>query len=76
MLYVGPDAIQKSNFSGSLYSVVLPDAGADAFLHGTDLHFVAYLRESFAWGGFPGLKDQEDRDDSLIAQLKEGLEPI
>jgi hypothetical protein len=75
-MVVGPDCIQKAGFSGGAYSIVLPDARADTMLHGTDLHFVAYLRESFLWGGFPGLKDDDDRDDDLITYLKDGLEPI
>jgi hypothetical protein len=75
-LVVAPDALHKANYSGDTYEIHLPDAKADTRLIGTDYYFVAYLRESFAWGGFPGLKDHKDCDEKLIAMLKEGLEPI
>jgi hypothetical protein len=75
-LMVAPDALHKANYSGDTYEIHLPDAKADTRLIGTDYYFVAYLRESFAWGGFPGLKDHKDCDEKLIAMLKEGLEPI
>jgi hypothetical protein len=76
LLDVAPDRTHKANMSGDAYSVVLPDASADAYLHGTDLHFVAYLRNSFLWGGFPGLENHEGRDNALIVYLREGLEPL
>jgi hypothetical protein len=73
---VAPDVMHKANYSGGTYDIWLPEATADVPLVGADMHFVAYLRESFAWGGFPGLKDHKDRDEKLIAFLKEDLEPI
>lgn len=75
-MMVAPDMDHKANFSGSTYDILLPDASADTLLHGTNKHFVAYLRHSFAWGGFPGLADYKDRDEKLLTFLKEGLEPI
>jgi hypothetical protein len=75
-LVVAPDSSHKANLSGGHYSIMLPDPRADTPLHGTDLYFVAYLRSSFLWGGFPDLKTHQGRDDELIAYLKEGLEPI
>lgn len=76
-MMVAPDSLHKANTSGSTYDIRLPDAKADTRLLGAgDVYFLAYLRNSFAWGGFPGLKDHPERDDKLIAFLKEGLEPI
>lgn len=75
-MMVAPDYLHKANISGSSYDIMLPNARADAFLHGADLHFVAYLRKSFEWAGFPMLADYPERDEALITMLKEGLEPI
>lgn len=76
-MMVAPDSLHKANTSGSTYDIRLPDAKADTPLLGAgDVYFVAYLRNSFTWGGFPGLNDHSERDDKLIAFLKEGLEPI
>jgi hypothetical protein len=75
-LMVAPDIYHKANFSGSTYDILLPDASADTLLHGTDKHFVAYLRHSFAWGGFPGLEEHEERDEKLLTFLRAGLEPL
>jgi hypothetical protein len=75
-LMVAPDSLHKANISGSTYDILLPNPKADARLYGTEMTFVAYLRNSFAWGGFPMLADYEERDEALIAFLKEGLELI
>jgi hypothetical protein len=75
-LAVAPDHLHKANISGDTYDITLPDAKADTRLHGTDFYFVAYLRNSFAWAGFPLLADYAERDEALISSLKEGLEPI
>jgi hypothetical protein len=71
-----PDSLHKANISGSSYDVLLPNPKADALLYGTEMTFVAYLRNSFAWGGFPMLANYEERDEKLIEFLKEGLEAI
>ena len=77
---IAPDIFHKSNISGSdPYSIQLPHAAADAPLLNTewgDFTFVQYLRLSFAWAGFPGLQDYQQRDEALLATLKEGLLPI
>jgi hypothetical protein len=75
-LIVAPDIHHKANFSGSTYDVILPDSKADTMLHGTDMYFVAYLRKSFEWAGFPGLEDYDERDNQLLDMLKDGLEPL
>ena len=38
--------------------------------------FVAYLRLSFEWGGFPGFELIEDRPDDFLQSLKQGLLPL
>jgi hypothetical protein len=77
---IAPDIFHKSNVSGSDgFEIDLPHAAADAPLRNTewgDLTFVEYLRLSFEWAGFPGLKDYERRDEALLASLKEGLHPL
>jgi hypothetical protein len=75
-LIVAPDIHHKANFSGSTYDVILPDARADTLVYGTDMYFVAYLRKSFEWAGFPGLEDYPERDEQLLDNLKAGLEPL
>ena len=75
-LIVAPDIHHKANFSGATYDMMLPDSKADTMLHGTDMYFVAYLRKSFEWAGFPGLEDYEERDNQLLDRLKDGLEPL
>ena len=57
----------------------LPDAAADCLLRDTgrgELTFVEYLRLSFEWAGFPGLRDCRDRDEEILASLTEGLLPL
>jgi hypothetical protein len=77
---IAPDIFHKSNISGGGgYEIVLPNPAADAPLLYTDwgdLTFVEYLRLSFQWGGFPGLKDYPERDEAVLSKLKEGLLPI
>lgn len=75
-MLIAPDHLHKANISGSTYDIMLPNARVDARLYGTDFYFVAYLRNSFAWGGFPMLADYPERDEKLIEMLKEGLEAI
>jgi hypothetical protein len=79
LLPIAPDIDHKSNFSGSGgYNIALPNPAADALLLNENHHttFVGYLRLSFAWGGFPGLENQSNRNEDLLAALKEGLLPI
>jgi hypothetical protein len=76
---LSPDDLQKAETSGGgPYCMRLPDAAADGLLreerHGTTL--VAYLRLSFAWGGFPGWERAGDAPTKEIDFLREGLLPI
>lgn len=77
---VAPDAFHKIGEGGSDgYAIELPAACADAPLQNTDegaVTFVEYLRLSFEWGGFPGLRDHTRRDEAVLAKLREGLEPL
>jgi len=79
MLSIAPDIYHKSNYSGGGgYDLSLPDANVDAVLLNEDHHqtFVGYLRNSFAWAGFPGLEREKGRDDNLLTMLREGLLPF
>lgn len=75
-----PDALHKANTSGGDGPHIdFGDSGMDAPLHGDDwegIPFVSYLRAVFAWGGFPGLRDSANPPHDLLAQLREGLQPL
>jgi hypothetical protein len=78
-LCLAPDEYHKADISGGPpYSIRLPNRGADALVeyewHG--LHFVAYLREVFACGGFPGLAREPGGLPEHIQRLAQGLKPI
>jgi hypothetical protein len=77
---IAPDSLHKSGVGGSdPMEIRLLDAAADSPLLNTDygkLTFVEYLRLSFEWAGFPGLKDYDRRDEELLTSLKVGLMPL
>jgi hypothetical protein len=76
---VSPDEYHKANLSGeTAYEIAIPSPTADALLENSPggLTFIAYLRKSFRWGGFPGLAVQPNPPTALLAQLTEGLELI
>lgn len=77
---IAPDIFHKSGISGGdSYEIALPDARADAPLRNIEwgeMTFVEYLRLSFEWAGFPGLQEIANRDETLLALLKEGLLPL
>lgn len=78
MIEFAPDALHKANVSGGApYSIVVPDAGADALVEDEphNVTFVEYLRIAIAWGGFPGWEGQTDRPPELD-RLREGLIPF
>jgi hypothetical protein len=58
LLALSPDAAHKANLSGGSYDIQTPSATVDATLLGESqqMRFVAYLRLSCQWGGFPGLR--------------------
>lgn len=59
------------------YQIILPDASVDAqafYPHGR--MFVAYVRECFHWGGFPGWAKLEKRPEHDLAFLTQDLLPI
>jgi hypothetical protein len=83
-LDVSLDSINKAGDSGcgSVW-IALPEPGADGLLQGTPdvegLTLIAYLRLSFQWGGFPGLRHYPEAAKRARRQLKiltEGLLPI
>lgn len=80
-LDLAPDAQHKANISGgSPYGLRLPDPELDPMFIGDDfaMRFVAYLRLSFRWAGFPGLATlpQSAKADARVAQLTEGFLPF
>lgn len=77
---ISPSVGEKANRAGDAsYEFDLPDAAADGLVRNTagqDILFVEYLRSSFAWAGFRGLRNYARRDEALIKSLKEGLRPF
>lgn len=72
---VAPDAGHKAGYGGGdPYLIRFPNPAADAELEGTGVTFVEHLRESFRWGGFPGLANRPAPGE--LARLTEGLLPI
>jgi hypothetical protein len=71
---IGIDVASKSHYSGgSDVGFILPAPGFDAPLSADDtwrgVFFMPYLRTCFAWGGFPGLRDQPDAAAAASAEL-------
>jgi hypothetical protein len=61
------------------FYVFLPNTSADAMIYYRGKPwktFVAYLRECFQWGGFPGWARLERRPEEDLALLTQGLLPI
>jgi hypothetical protein len=79
-LCIAPDALHKANISGGDGPhIAFGDASMDAPMTGDDwdgMPFVPYLRIAFAWGGFPGLRDEPNPPRDLLAYLCEGLQPL
>lgn len=83
-LTVAPDECMKAETSGGAGSLlILPNPAFDAPFRSDDwwnsLELIPYLRTCFAWGGFPGLRDQPEaaaaaRDE--LAFLTKDLLPI
>ena len=76
LLALSPDGLHKSHSSGGdLYGMRVPQPAADGgFLHWErPLYFVQYLREVFAWGGFPGWAREPERPERELSFLREGL---
>jgi hypothetical protein len=73
---IAPDIYHKSDISGGPpFSMCVPDAFIDGTLlnepHNTT--FVAYLRLSFSWGGFPGFEKTPRPPIQHLQYLSEGL---
>jgi hypothetical protein len=80
-LPIAPDLFHKENVSGgSPYTILLPNSSADGYLENEwhETTFVNCLRKSFQWGGFPGWEQYptDERPDTLLRELSEGLLPI
>ena len=83
-LTVAPDECMKAETSGGAGSIlILPNASFDAAFRSADwwngLELIPYLRTCFAWGGFPGLRDQPEAAAAAreeLAFLTKDLLPI
>jgi hypothetical protein len=82
-LEIGADAKSKAGFAAGweasgTYSIVLPNAAADAVLDGAPNGptFVEYLRRSFEWGGFPAWERYQKRPERELSFLRTDLLPI
>ncbi len=74
-----PDEYHKEDISGGPpYAITLPNTSADARVEHEwhDTTFVAYLRECFACGGFPGLARLPGGLPAEVRQLALGLQPL
>lgn len=59
------------------YTATIPNAAADAPLHGTPhATLVDFLRHAFRWGGFPGWEQYPNRPERELRILTENLLPI
>jgi hypothetical protein len=76
---IAPDPVQKTGHSGGgPYIINIPDPAIDAVLEeGEDYGtFVGYLRTSFRWGGFPGLRASKAPPREELEFLTRGLSPL
>jgi hypothetical protein len=80
-LEISIDDLTKAGFSGGGgYAIKVPNASFDAPIEDAwfEVNFINYLRESFQWGGFPGLSRYPLPPNlrELIQYLSQGLLPI
>lgn len=81
-LDLSPDALHKADISGgSPYGVHVPEHCADPMFFGDDFsrRFTDYLRQSFCWGGFPGLRNilhLPEATKDRVSGLTRGLLPF
>jgi hypothetical protein len=76
---LSPDDRHKANAGGGpAYAIELPNPGVDAPLleewHKTT--FIDYLRITFQWGGFPGLKKSIYQPKEFLAAMTDDLAPL
>jgi len=76
---MSPDYYHKANVSGGLpYAIELPNPAVDApFIeewHKTT--FIDYLRTTFQWGGFPGLRKSTFPPKEFLAAMTDDLAPL
>jgi hypothetical protein len=74
---VAPDEFHKANLSGGdSYQIQCSRPAVDAIVLNERhcLTFMAYLRYSLEWGGFPGFELIEDPPMEFLNQLRAGLE--
>lgn len=73
---ISGDSITKAGYSGSIYSIGLPNPAIDGYIIGASCNFVEYLRKSFQWGGFIGLAKSANPPKEELAFLTKDLLPI
>lgn len=73
MLSLSPDMSHKSNYSGGgPNGFELPQHGFDALIssdHWRDTMLIPYLRECFAWGGFPEFRHNPEAATTAAEEL-------
>ena len=73
---IAPDVVTKANISGSgPISIGSAKPQFDNVLVGQHGSFtlLSYLRQAFAWGGFPGFEFIADRPTDMLQELARGL---
>ena len=75
---IAPDRYHKEDISGGPpYTLQAPDAAADGVVvyHASEPQFVELLRQSLAFGGFPGWASDvaTDRPSEELGRLTRGL---
>ena len=77
-LNLAPDETFKSGEAGGgAYWMSIPNKCADGiFQDDNNRTFVNYIRNAFAWGGFPGWDGEKSPPREAILKLTEGLIPL
>jgi hypothetical protein len=81
LIELAPDSHHKANYSGgNSYGINLPNWKVDPIFvnEPNQLPFTDYLRLSFEWAGFPGLKAYANQKSvrDFVVRFAEGMEPF
>ncbi|WP_425396907.1 hypothetical protein [Aeoliella sp.] len=74
-----PDDLHKANISGGpAYAIPVSRPSVDCLvLHERHcMSFVAYLRNAFQWGGFPGFELIQNAPEGFLAEMRRDLLPV
>ncbi len=72
---IAPDLLHKANISGGgPVQIHVPNMAIDGLVSDEDykMPFVAYLRNSFRWGGFPGFASADEQMHEMKERIAEG----